>query len=146
MEKSFRSGCPIASTLDIVGDKWSLLVIRDMLLHHKTISRVYRFRWAALGYFLRALNGALWADYRKKASRIKENLYLLTKEWSLLQSRLISVFGATVTCVNSMILNTSKVSPGKEFIIDTVKQRYSAFIQEFTEDAWISFIRYSQIG
>jgi len=29
-----RSPCPIASTLDLVGDKWSLLVIRD-LLHGK---------------------------------------------------------------------------------------------------------------
>ena len=26
-----RSPCPVANTLDIVGDKWSLLVIRDML-------------------------------------------------------------------------------------------------------------------
>jgi len=25
-----RSGCPIAATLDLVGDKWSLIVIRDM--------------------------------------------------------------------------------------------------------------------
>lgn len=29
-----RSRCPIANTLDLVGDKWSLLVIRD-LLHGK---------------------------------------------------------------------------------------------------------------
>ncbi len=26
-----RSSCPIASTLDIVGDKWSLVLVRDML-------------------------------------------------------------------------------------------------------------------
>ncbi len=26
-----RSCCPIASTLDLVGDKWTLLVVRDML-------------------------------------------------------------------------------------------------------------------
>ena len=26
-----RSGCPIASTLDLVGDKWTLVVVRDML-------------------------------------------------------------------------------------------------------------------
>ena len=26
-----RSVCPIANTLDLVGDKWSLLVVRDML-------------------------------------------------------------------------------------------------------------------
>lgn len=29
-----RSDCPIANTLDLVGDKWSLLVVRD-LLHGK---------------------------------------------------------------------------------------------------------------
>jgi DNA-binding HxlR family transcriptional regulator len=27
-----RSGCPIAVTLDLVGDKWSLVIVRDMLM------------------------------------------------------------------------------------------------------------------
>ena len=27
----FRSGCPMCNALDIVGDKWSLIVIRDIL-------------------------------------------------------------------------------------------------------------------
>jgi DNA-binding HxlR family transcriptional regulator len=35
MKNNFRSGCPLASTLDIVGDKWSLLIVRDMLLQGK---------------------------------------------------------------------------------------------------------------
>ena len=35
MMMKFRSGCPISSTLDVVGDKWSLLIIRDMLIKHK---------------------------------------------------------------------------------------------------------------
>lgn len=26
-----RSGCPIAATLDMVGDKWTLVIIRDMM-------------------------------------------------------------------------------------------------------------------
>ncbi len=26
-----RSGCPIAATLDLVGDRWSLVVVRDLL-------------------------------------------------------------------------------------------------------------------
>lgn len=30
--KLARSCCPIACTLDIIGDKWTLLVIRDLLL------------------------------------------------------------------------------------------------------------------
>jgi DNA-binding HxlR family transcriptional regulator len=31
-----RSECPIACTMDLVGDKWSLLIIRDMLYLGKT--------------------------------------------------------------------------------------------------------------
>lgn len=31
----FRSGCPIATTLDMIGDKWTLVLIRDMLVGKK---------------------------------------------------------------------------------------------------------------
>ncbi len=34
---SFRSLCPIATGLDVVGDKWSILILRDMLFGHKTL-------------------------------------------------------------------------------------------------------------
>jgi DNA-binding HxlR family transcriptional regulator len=30
-----RSDCPISCTLDIIGDKWSLLIIRDVMLRGK---------------------------------------------------------------------------------------------------------------
>ena len=30
-----RSGCPIATTLDIAGDKWTLIIVRDMLTGKK---------------------------------------------------------------------------------------------------------------
>ncbi len=35
MEINFRSSCPISSALDIIGDKWSLLIIRDMMFFGK---------------------------------------------------------------------------------------------------------------
>ena len=31
MERDLRSGCPIATTLDIVGDRWTLVILRDLL-------------------------------------------------------------------------------------------------------------------
>lgn len=31
LEPEFRSGCPIASTLDLVGDRWTLVILRDMI-------------------------------------------------------------------------------------------------------------------
>ena len=33
-----RSNCPISSSLDIFGDRWSLLIVRDLMLHK---SRTY---------------------------------------------------------------------------------------------------------
>lgn len=32
MINNYRSECPIARTLDIIGDKWTLLVLRDALV------------------------------------------------------------------------------------------------------------------
>lgn len=32
----FRSLCPVATGLDVLGDKWTLLVLRDMLFGHKS--------------------------------------------------------------------------------------------------------------
>jgi DNA-binding HxlR family transcriptional regulator len=32
-EVDWRSKCPISSALDVLGDKWSLLIIRDLLIH-----------------------------------------------------------------------------------------------------------------
>ncbi|MEY3631620.1 winged helix-turn-helix transcriptional regulator [Aquirufa sp. HETE-40SA] len=32
----FRSLCPVATGLDVFGDKWTLLILRDMLFLHKS--------------------------------------------------------------------------------------------------------------
>ena len=32
----FRSLCPVATGLDVLGDKWTLLILRDMLFLHKS--------------------------------------------------------------------------------------------------------------
>lgn len=29
----WRSVCPISSALDVLGDKWSLLIVRDLIIH-----------------------------------------------------------------------------------------------------------------
>jgi DNA-binding HxlR family transcriptional regulator len=31
IKKKFRSGCPIATTLDLLGDRWTLVIVRDLL-------------------------------------------------------------------------------------------------------------------
>ena len=33
----FRSICPVATSLDIIVDKWTLLILRDMIWGHKSL-------------------------------------------------------------------------------------------------------------
>lgn len=35
---AFRSGCPIASSLDLVGDRWSLVILRSMAMGARSYS------------------------------------------------------------------------------------------------------------
>jgi len=32
MKRELRSGCPIAASLDLLGDRWTLVILRDMLI------------------------------------------------------------------------------------------------------------------
>jgi DNA-binding HxlR family transcriptional regulator len=33
MAKTYEMRCPVARTLDIIGERWTILVLRDLLLH-----------------------------------------------------------------------------------------------------------------
>ena len=35
LSKIFRCDCPVTSAIDIVGDKWTIVIIKQMLLEHK---------------------------------------------------------------------------------------------------------------
>jgi DNA-binding HxlR family transcriptional regulator len=32
-ETKWRSVCPVSSSLDVLGDKWTMLIIRDLIIH-----------------------------------------------------------------------------------------------------------------
>src|SRR5215469_2331427 len=43
----FRSRCPLASVLDLIGDKWSLLVLRDLYLG-RTLFSEFEESWEGI--------------------------------------------------------------------------------------------------
>ena len=43
--KKARSNCPLTSALDIIGDKWSLIIIRDIFLGKKNFYGIYKLFW-----------------------------------------------------------------------------------------------------
>ena len=85
MGNNFRSGCPLASTLDIVGDKWSLLIVRDMLFQGKKTFK--DFSTSPEGIAPGILSSRLkWLEEnelitkQKLPDNKKENIYLLTEK------------------------------------------------------------------
>lgn len=85
MRDDFRSGCPIASTLDIVGDKWSLLIIRDMLLQGKKTFKDFSISPEGiapgiLSSRLKWLEENQLITKQKLSNNQKENIYLLSEK------------------------------------------------------------------
>jgi DNA-binding HxlR family transcriptional regulator len=85
MKSEFRSSCPIASALDIIGDKWSLLLVRDMLTIKKKTFK--EFSDSSEGIAPGILSSRLkWLEEngllskRKLPDNQKENIYLLTEK------------------------------------------------------------------
>lgn len=85
MTDSFRSSCPIASTLDILGDKWSLLIVRDMLLGGKKTFKEIAASDEGIATNILSSRLKLLACFdlltkRKLPDNKKENIYLLTEK------------------------------------------------------------------
>ena len=85
MKKEFRSGCPISSTLDVVGDKWSLLIIRDMLVKQKKTFKEISDSDEKIAPSILSARLKLLVSYKlifktKGPDNKKENIYLLTEK------------------------------------------------------------------
>ncbi len=85
MKEKFRSGCPLASTLDIVGDKWSLLIVRDMLFQGKKTFKDFsispeKIAPGILSSRLKWLEENELITKQKLPDNQKENIYLLTEK------------------------------------------------------------------
>jgi len=83
MDIDFRCQCPISSALDIIGDKWTLLIIRDMLFDHKKTFKdfstsVESIASNILASRLKLLEEAGIIRKDKLDGNLKSNIYSLT--------------------------------------------------------------------
>jgi DNA-binding HxlR family transcriptional regulator len=80
----FRSLCPIATGLDVLGDKWTLLILRDMLFLHKSTFNEFKdapelMPSKMLSNRLKKLE-SLGFITRKKGEVNKKNVHYLLEE------------------------------------------------------------------
>ena len=79
----FRSKCPISCVLDIFGDKWSLLIIRDMIFFQKKTFKEFfsspeKIASNILSSRLKSLEKIRIISKNKISNNKKTNIYKLT--------------------------------------------------------------------
>jgi len=138
MKKEFRSGCPISSTLDVIGDKWSLLIIRDMLVQHKkTFKEISdsdeKIAPSILSARLKLLESYKLIFKTKVPDNKKENIYLLTKKGIRLTPIIIefSLWGETNMREFNEINHIEGLNSDKTLIIQTVQDSYHSMLLNF---------------
>ncbi len=82
--KEHRSPCPVACTLDLIGDRWTLLIVRDMMLGRCFFSEFAkspeRIATNILASRLKLLVAAGIAEVFSAPSRPKREGYRLTEK------------------------------------------------------------------
>ena len=138
MKKEFRSGCPISSALDVVGDKWSLLIIRDMLVKHKkTFKEISdsdeKIAPSILSARLKLLESYKLIFKTKVPENKKENIYLLTEKGIRLTPIIIefSLWGETNMREFNEIDDIKGLNADKTLIIQTVQDSYHSMLLNF---------------
>ena len=138
MKKEFRSGCPIASSLDIIGDKWTLLIIRDMLVEHKKTFKEISDSYEKIAPSILSARLKLLATYklitkRKFPENKKENIYLLTEKGIHLAPLIIefSLWGNSNMQEFNEIDDIEGLNLDKTLIMQTVQDSYNSMLLKF---------------
>ena len=138
MMKKFRSGCPISSTLDVLGDKWSLLIIRDMLIKHKKTFKEISDSDERIAPSILSARLKLLASYKlifktKAPNNKKENIYLLTEKGIRLTPIIIefSLWGDSNMREFNQIDIIDGLKADKSVIIKTIQDNYKSLLVKF---------------
>ena len=85
MNKKFRCNCPITSALDISGDKWTLVIIKQMLIEGKQTFKDFLESDEAIATNILSSRLKMLEEYKmirkeKLPHNKKTNIYLLTEK------------------------------------------------------------------
>ena len=138
MEKKFRSSCLIASALDLIGDKWSLLIVRDMLIHWKKTFKEFassdeKVATNLLSSRLKLLESLDVITKRKLSNNKKENIYLLTDKGINLTPLIMELVLWSDKYIREYNLDMNKHETrktDKTVLIENTQNKYKEFAQQ----------------
>jgi DNA-binding HxlR family transcriptional regulator len=133
--------CAIASSTKLLGDRWSLLILRDIILHKK--SRFKEFRCSKekiatniLSNRLKSLMDAGLIEKLDPLGSKKSTRYIATKRGVQALPIIIEMYLFSIHTISEAILNESQLNIKRQVLKDRVrfqenaKKEYSTFIKE----------------
>ena len=133
--------CAIARSINLLGDKWSLLILRDAILHKK--SRFKEFKSSkekiATNILSNRLKSLLEASLIVKLNPLgtkKSTRYIATDKGISTLPIIIDLYSFSIDSIDESILNESQIkikqaiTSDRNLFEETKKNEYLNFIQE----------------
>ena len=133
--------CPIALSIRYVGDKWTLLILRDLILDQKTRLKELKaskgnIATNILTNRLKMLLAEGFVEYLNLLGTKKSRQYIVTEKGLLTLPILFELYSFSIHAVNQAMLNASELAFKKEFLKDATglkekkSKAYIDFVQE----------------
>jgi DNA-binding HxlR family transcriptional regulator len=142
MEHKFRCECPITSALDILGDKWVLVIIKQMLIEDKKTFKDFiesdeAIATNILSTKLKYLEELGIITKTQLPDNKKNNLYLLTEKGLALTPIIVELSiwsDENVRALNQTMRESPEIAimkSNKDAFIQMIKETYQAKTEKF---------------
>ena len=141
----FRSTCAIAVSIDLFGDKWSLLILRDMLLHRKSTFKQFseskekiasNILTNRLVYLIEA---GFVTKFNPKGTK-KSATFIATRKGICVLPLLVELYLFSIESLSEDILNESQMAikaeifNNRELFIDSRREKYIEFVNQIQSE------------
>jgi len=141
MKNDFRCSCPLTSALDIVGDKWSLVIIKQMLLEGKKTFTEFTESDEAIATNILSARLKMLEKFKiirkeKLPYNKKTNIYILTEKGIELTPAIIEL--TIWTYANIREFNPTLVSDNRLKMMEKDKEGFIKMLAEnYKEKNWV---------
>lgn len=139
---NFRSTCAIAVSVDLLGDKWSLLILRDMLLHRKSTFKEFSNSKEKISSNI-LTNRLVHLESRKFITKInpkgtkKSATFIATRKGICVLPLLVEMYLFSIESLSEDILNEAQMDIKAEILanrdafVNSRREKYIEFLNSF---------------
>ncbi len=138
---NYRSTCAIAMSVDLFGDKWSLLILRDMLLHRKATFKEFSNskEKIATNILTSRLVHLIEFGYVTKLNpkgTKKSAMFIATRKGICVLPLLVELYMISIDSLSEEVLNESQLSikseifRDRELFISSRREKYLEFVNQ----------------